>query len=63
VRILLANNHCITDPTAGVTQSLRLIVEWLAAGHSCHVLTTARFESDVTFSIEDHLGGLGVDAA
>jgi len=64
VRILLANNHCITDATAGVTQSLRLIVEWLAAaGHTCHVLTTARFESAVTFSIEDHLRALGVDAA
>jgi len=64
VRILLANNHCISDPTAGVTQSLRLIVEWLAAaGHRCHVLTTARFESAVTFSIEDHLSGLGVDSA
>jgi glycosyltransferase involved in cell wall biosynthesis len=63
VRVLLANNHCITDPTAGVTQSLRLIVEWLAAaGHSCHVLTTARFESAVTFSIEDHLREIGVDA-
>jgi glycosyltransferase involved in cell wall biosynthesis len=64
VRILLANNHCISDPTAGVTQSLRLIVEWLAAaGHSCHVLTTARFESAVTFSIEEHLQGFGVDRA
>jgi glycosyltransferase involved in cell wall biosynthesis len=62
VRVLLANNHCITDPTAGVTQSLRLIVEWLAAaGHTCHVLTTARFESAVTFSIEDHLRALGID--
>jgi len=64
VRVLLANNHCITDPTAGVTQSLRLMVEWLAAaGHTCHVLTTARFESAVTFSIEDHLRAVGVDAA
>src|SRR3954451_19271374 len=64
VRFLLVNNHCITDPTAGVTQSLRIIVEWLAdAGHACHVLTTARFESRVTFSIEEHLGALGVDRA
>ena len=64
VRVLLANNHCITDPTAGVTQSLRTIVEWLAdAGHACHVLTTARFESRVTFSIEEHLGAMGVDRA
>ena len=46
VRFLLANNHCISDPTAGVTQSLRTIVEWLHdAGHACEVLTTARFES------------------
>jgi glycosyltransferase involved in cell wall biosynthesis len=62
VRFLLANNHCISDPTAGVTQSLRTIVEWLAdAGHACHVLTTARFESPVTFTIEDHLHQRGVD--
>jgi glycosyltransferase involved in cell wall biosynthesis len=62
VRFLLANNHCISDRTAGVTQSLRTIVEWLAdAGHACHVLTTARFESPVTFTIEDHLLQQGVD--
>ena len=49
MRFLLANNHCISDPTAGVTQSLRTIVEFLAdAGHECRILTTARFESAVT---------------
>jgi hypothetical protein len=36
-------------------------MEWLAeAGHACHILTTARFESPVTFSIEDHLREQGV---
>jgi hypothetical protein len=31
-------------------------MEWLAdAGHVCRILTTARFESTVTFTIEDHL--------
>jgi hypothetical protein len=61
VRFLLVNNHCISDPVAGVTQSLRTIVEWLAdAGHQCQVLTTARFESAVTFTIEEHLAQLGV---
>ena len=56
MRFLLVNNHCISDPTAGVTHSLRTMVEWLAdAGHACQVLTTARFESPVTFTIEDHL--------
>jgi glycosyltransferase involved in cell wall biosynthesis len=61
VRFLLVNNHCISDPTAGVTHSLRTIVEWLAdAGHDCHVLTTARFESPVTFTIEEHLAHFGV---
>lgn len=61
VRFLLVNNHCISDPTAGVTQSLRTIVEWLAdAGHPCQVLTTARFESPVLFTIEDHLRQQGV---
>ena len=53
MRFLFVNNHCISDPTAGVTQSLRTIMEWLAdAGHACHILTTARFESRVTFTIE-----------
>ena len=61
MRFLLVNNHCISDPIAGVTQSLRTIVEWLGgAGHQCHVLTTARFESTVTFTIEDHLAQQGV---
>ena len=61
MRFLLVNNHCISDPIAGVTQSLRTIVEWLAeAGHECRVLTTARFESAVTFTIDEHLAGLGV---
>jgi glycosyltransferase involved in cell wall biosynthesis len=61
VRFLLVNNHCISDPIAGVTQSLRTIMEWLAdAGHECRILTTARFESPVTFTIEDHLARQGV---
>jgi glycosyltransferase involved in cell wall biosynthesis len=61
VRFLLANNHCISDPTAGVTHSLLTIMRWLADdGHACHVLTTARFESPVTFTIEEHLRQLGV---
>jgi glycosyltransferase involved in cell wall biosynthesis len=61
VRFLLANNHCISDPTAGVTQSLRTIMQWLCeAGHDCRVLTTARFESPVTFTIEEHLRARGV---
>jgi len=39
-------------------------MQWLAdAGHECHILTTARFESPVTFTIEDHLGEQGVDAS
>jgi glycosyltransferase involved in cell wall biosynthesis len=62
VRFLLVNNHCISDPTAGVTQSLRTIVEWLASdGHACSILTTARFESPVLFTIEEHLAQHGVD--
>jgi glycosyltransferase involved in cell wall biosynthesis len=64
VRFLLINNHCISDATAGVTQSLRTIMEWLAdAGHDCHILTTARFESAVTFTIDEHLRAQGVDPA
>jgi hypothetical protein len=64
VRFLLVNNHCISDPTAGVTQSLRTIMEWLAdAGHSCRIVTTARFESPVIFTIEEHLAQQGVDGS
>ena len=64
MRFLLVNNHCISDATAGVTQSLRTIMECLAdAGHACHILTTARFESAVTFTIEDHLRQQGVDGS
>ena len=61
MRFLLVNDHCISDPTAGVTHSLRTIMEWLAdAGHECRILTTARFESPVTFSIDEHLRERGV---
>jgi glycosyltransferase involved in cell wall biosynthesis len=56
MRILLVNNHCITDPTCGVTQSLRTLMEWLAdACHTCHILTTSRFETAVPFTIHEHL--------
>ncbi len=62
MRFLLVNNHCISDPTAGVTQSLRTIMEWLRdAGHECRILTTARFEARVTFTIDEHLSQHGVD--
>jgi glycosyltransferase involved in cell wall biosynthesis len=62
VKFLLVNNHCISDPVAGVTHSMRTLIEWLAdAGHDCHVLTTARFETRVTFTIEEHLRGRGVE--
>ena len=62
MRFLFVNNHCISDSTAGVTHSMRTIMEWLAdAGHDCRILTTARFESRVTFTIEEHLVQQGVD--
>jgi glycosyltransferase involved in cell wall biosynthesis len=36
-------------------------MRWLQdAGHACHILTTARFESPVTFTIDEHLRQLGV---
>ena len=64
VKFLLVNNHCISDATAGVTQSLRTIMSWLAdAGHACHILTTARFESPVTFTIDEHLRECGISRA
>ena len=59
MRILFINNHCITDPTAGVTRSLWTILRWLAqAGHEVRALTTARFESPVPFSLDEHLATL-----
>jgi glycosyltransferase involved in cell wall biosynthesis len=63
VRFLLINNHCISDPTVGVTQSLRTIMKWLSdAGHACHILTTARLESK-QLAVEEHLRDLGVGMA
>ena len=65
MRFLLINNHCISDPTAGVTQSLRTIVEWLAEeGHECRVLTTSRFEqARMPFTIAEHLKQRGVEVS
>lgn len=61
MRFLFINNHCITDPTAGVTRSLWTILRWLVeAGHEVQAITTARFESPVPFTIDDHLAGLKV---
>lgn len=62
VRFLLVNNHCLTNPTAGSTHSLRTMLTWLAkAGHTVHALTTARFESPVPFTIDEHLADYGVE--
>lgn len=61
VRVLLTNNHCISDPTTGATLSLRTIAQWLAdAGHDCRALTTARLDRGTTITIDEHLGSLGV---
>ncbi len=63
VRVLLINNHWLHDPTAGVTQSLRTIAQWLAdAGHVCEVVTTARLETPGAFDLEAFLRGRGIDA-
>jgi glycosyltransferase involved in cell wall biosynthesis len=64
VRILVINNHCLDDPTAGVTRSLRTIAQWLVdAGHACEVVTTARLETPGAFDLEAFLLGCGVDAS
>ena len=61
MRVLLVNNHCISDPTAGVVRSLLTMMRWLAeAGHACHIFTTARFASPVLFTLDDHLDSLRV---
>ena len=63
VRVLLINNHCLHDPTAGVTQSLRTIAQWLTdAGHGCDVVTTARVEAPGAFDVGAFLRGQGVEA-
>jgi glycosyltransferase involved in cell wall biosynthesis len=63
VRVLVINNHCLNDPTAGVTQSLRTIVQWLSeAGHACEVVTTARVEAPGAFDVGSFLRRQGVDA-
>jgi glycosyltransferase involved in cell wall biosynthesis len=63
VRFLLVNNHCITDSTAGVTQSFRTIMQWLErAGHRCRILTTARFETPVSPPLEEHLSQFDIHA-
>ena len=62
MRVLLINNHCLDDPTAGVTQSLRTMVKWLAeAGHACAVVTTVRVETS-GFDVASSLRARGVDA-
>jgi glycosyltransferase involved in cell wall biosynthesis len=56
VRVLVINNHCLNDPTAGVTHSLRTIAQWLSdAGHLCEVVTTARVEAPAAFDVADFL--------
>jgi glycosyltransferase involved in cell wall biosynthesis len=63
VRALVFNNHCLNDPTAGVTQSLRTIAQWLSeAGHDCEVVTTARVETPGAFDVQAFLRRQGVDA-
>lgn len=59
MRILFINNHCLSDPTAGVTQSFRTILRWWKeAGHAVYALTTATFESPVPWTIADHLAAV-----
>jgi len=56
MRILFVNNHCLSDPTAGVTQSFRTILRWWQdGGHDVTAVTTATFESPVPWTIEEHL--------
>ncbi|MDA1180702.1 MAG: glycosyltransferase, partial [Planctomycetota bacterium] len=56
MRFLIINNHCITDPTAGVSRCQFTVAKWLVeAGHECHVVTTSRFEYQVPFTCQEHL--------
>lgn len=60
MRVLFVNNHCLSDPTAGVTQSFRTILRWWReAGHEVTAVTTATFESPVPWTIEEHLAAVG----
>lgn len=64
MRILFVNNHCLSDPTAGVTQSFRTILRWWKeAGHAVTAVTTATFESPVPWTIDEHLETVAPEAA
>lgn len=60
MNVLFVNNHCLSDPTAGVTQSFRTILRWWhEAGHEVMAVTTATFESPVPWTIEEHMAAVG----
>jgi glycosyltransferase involved in cell wall biosynthesis len=61
MKVLLACHNCYTDPTNGGMRCVRTVMRWAAeAGHEARALCTARFESRVDFTIEQHLHTLNV---
>ncbi len=61
MRFLLAIHNAYTEYASGAARSMRTIMQWLAeAGHDCHVLSTARFESTFGASLIPHLAELGL---
>jgi glycosyltransferase involved in cell wall biosynthesis len=61
LRILLAVDNVYTEHASGAARSVRTIMRWLAeAGHACHALSTARFESTQGATLLPHLAELGV---
>jgi glycosyltransferase involved in cell wall biosynthesis len=61
MRVLLAIHNVYTEFTSGAARSTRTMMEWLAAdGHTCQVLSTARFEATPGADIRTHLSQLGI---
>jgi len=61
MRILLAVHNAYTDHTSGAAHSMRILMQWLAAGgHDCRVLGTARFDGKPPDDLNAHLSQLGV---
>jgi glycosyltransferase involved in cell wall biosynthesis len=61
LRFLLAVHNTYTEHASGAARSVRTIMQWLAdAGHTCHALSTARFESTFGATLTPHLADLGV---
>ena len=61
MKIVLAIHNYYNDPNTGAMHIIRTIMKWLAeAGHQCHVLSTARIDTEAPLDPQQHLEKLGV---